>query len=64
MDETPIKARRDGPGKMKSEYFWPVMGEREEICFHYQPSRRQKHVEQLLGQIAGNPLRQPLHQDV
>jgi len=50
MDETPIKAGRDGPGKMKSAYFWPVMGEHEEICFHYQPSRRQEHVEQLLGQ--------------
>ncbi|RKR43445.1 transposase [Paraburkholderia sp. BL17N1] len=52
MDETPVKAGRDGPGKMKSAYFWPVMGEREEICFHYQPSWRQEHVEQLLGQTA------------
>lgn len=50
MDETPLKAGRDGPGKMKSAYFWPVMGEHDEICFHYQPSRRQEHVEQLLGQ--------------
>ena len=49
MDETPIKAGRGGPGKMKSAYFWPVMGETDEICFHYQPSRRQTHVEQLLG---------------
>jgi transposase len=52
MDETPLKAGRDGPGKMKSAYFWPVMGEHEEICFHYRPSRRQEHVEQLLGQAA------------
>ena len=49
MDETPIKAGRDGPGKMKAAYFWPVMGQGDEICFHYQPSRRQKHVEQMLG---------------
>jgi transposase len=49
VDETPIKAGREGPGKMKSAYFWPVMGELDEICFHYQPSRRQKHVEQMLG---------------
>lgn len=42
MDETPLKAGRDGPGKMKSAYFWPVMGEHEEICFHYlaSPSAR------------------------
>ena len=52
MDETPLKAGRAGPGKMKSAYFWPVMGEHEEICFHYQPSRRQEHVEQLLGPAA------------
>jgi len=52
MDETPLKAGREGPGKMKSAYFWPVMGEHEEICFHYQPSRRQEHVEQLLGPAA------------
>jgi transposase len=52
MDETPLKAGREGPGKMKSAYFWPVMGEHEEICFHYQPSRRQEHVEQLLGPVA------------
>jgi transposase len=52
MDETPVKAGRDGPGKMKSAYFWPVMGEKDEICFHYRPSRRQEHVEELLGQGA------------
>ncbi len=61
MDETPIKAGRDGPGKMKSAYFWPVMGEADEICFHYQPSRRQKHVEQMLGQTV--PAGGVLHTD-
>ena len=61
MDETPIKAGRDGPGKMKPAYFWPVMGETDEICFHYQPSRRQKHVEQMLGQSA--PAGGVLHTD-
>ena len=35
MDETPIKAGRAGPGKMKGGYFWPVYGERDEICFAY-----------------------------
>lgn len=61
MDETPIKAGRDGPGKMKSAYFWPVMGEADEVCFHYQPSRRHKHVEQMLGQSA--PAGGVLHTD-
>ncbi len=61
MDETPLKAGREGPGKMKSAYFWPVMGEHEAICFHYQPSRRQEHVEQLLGQAV--PVGGVLHTD-
>ena len=35
MDETPIKAERAGPGKMKAAYFWPLYGEQDEICFLY-----------------------------
>ncbi|EEF22613.1 conserved hypothetical protein, partial [Ricinus communis] len=49
MDETPIKAGRAGPGKMKAAYFWPVVGEQDEICFLYYPSRAAKHVETALG---------------
>jgi len=49
MDETPIKAGRAGPGKMKSAYFWPVYGEQDEICFLYYPSRAAKHVQDALG---------------
>jgi len=49
MDETPIKAGRAGPGKMKAAYFWPVVGEQDEICFLYYPSRAAKHVEAALG---------------
>jgi transposase len=61
VDETPIKAGREGPGKMKSAYFWPVMGEQDEICFHYQPSRRQEHVHQMLGPVV--PAGGVLHTD-
>jgi transposase len=49
MDETPIKAGRAGPGKMKSAYIWPVYGELDEICFLYYPSRAAKHVQEALG---------------
>jgi transposase len=49
MDETPIKAGRAGPGKMKAAYFWPVIGEQDEICFLYYPSRAAKHIEDALG---------------
>jgi transposase len=50
MDETPIKAGREGPGKMRLAYFWPVMGEGDEICFHYHPSRRHLHARETLGE--------------
>jgi transposase len=49
MDETPIKAGREGPGKMKAAYFWPVYGEHDEVCFPFFASRRQEHVQQALG---------------
>lgn len=49
MDEVPIKAGRAGPGKMKATYFWPVYGERDEICFLHYPSRSGQHVREALG---------------
>ena len=49
MDETPIKAGRAGPGKMKGAYFWPVYGEHDEVCFPFFESRRAQHLEQALG---------------
>jgi transposase len=49
MDETPIKAGRSGHGKMKTAYFWPIYGERDEICFAYFPSRAAIHVREALG---------------
>ena len=49
MDETPIKAGRAGPGKMKAAYFWPVYGQLDEICFLYYPSRAAHHVQDALG---------------
>lgn len=52
MDETPIKAGRDGPGKMKAAYFWPVYGEHDEVCFPFFESRRHEHVQQALGLTA------------
>jgi transposase len=49
MDETGIKAGRDGPGKMHQGYFWPVHGDRDEISFVYADSRRHAVVEDILG---------------
>ena len=49
MEEVPIKAGRANPGKMKTTYFWPIYGERDEICFTHSPSRSGQHVRDMLG---------------
>jgi transposase len=49
MDETPIKADRTDHGKMKVSYFWPVYGEKDEVCFPFHTSRRAEHVREILG---------------
>ena len=49
MDETPIKAGRGQPGKLKAAYFWPVYGQLDEVCFAFFESRRAEHIEQALG---------------
>jgi transposase len=48
MDETPVKAGRM-EGKMKSGYFWPVMGEQDEVCFPFFPTRKTDCVKEILG---------------
>ena len=53
MDETPIKAGRGAPGKLKKAYFWPVYGELDEICFPFFESREIRHVEVALGLTPG-----------
>jgi transposase len=53
MDETPIKAGRSGHGKMKTGYFWPVYGERDEVCFPFFPSRGSEHVRTTLSLMPG-----------
>jgi len=49
MDETPIKAGRGEPGKLKAAYFWPVYGQLDEVCFPFFETRRAEHIEQALG---------------
>ena len=48
MDETAIKAGHD-KGKMKAAYFWPVYGDRDEVCFPFFTSREQQCVVNALG---------------
>jgi len=39
MDETPIKADRQGKGKLHTGYFWPIYGDQDDIAFLFAASR-------------------------
>ncbi|MGK0476826.1 MAG: transposase [Oleispira sp.] len=58
MDETPVKAgpNKNKKGKMKQAYYWPVLGDQDEICFAFAPSRGKKVVQELLEGFSGTLL--------
>jgi hypothetical protein len=58
MDETPIRAghQKGRPGRMRTGYFWPVYGDRDEVAFPYAPTRATQHVEALLSGFEGTLL--------
>jgi len=50
MDETPIKAGRNkDKGKMRTGYFWPIYGDRDEVVFPFYPTRAHEVVLRELG---------------
>jgi transposase len=58
MDETPIRAgrKKDQPprrGMMKTGYFWPIYGDRDEVAFPFAPTRAQAVVREILEEFAG-----------
>ena len=54
MDETSIKAGRPPEGgKMRTGYFWPVYGDRDEVVFPFSPSRGNRMVPETLGEFRG-----------
>jgi transposase len=56
MDETPIRAGRHAKGKMRTAYFWPLYGDRDEVVFPYANSRASTHVRTILGEFSGTLL--------
>lgn len=56
MDETPSKAGRDGNGKMKTGYFWPIYGDQDEVVFPFVDNRRHENVATLLKGFTGTLL--------
>jgi transposase len=53
MDETPIRAGRQAKGKMRTAYFWPLYGDRDEVAFPYGNSRASVHIRTILGDFSG-----------
>lgn len=53
MDETPIKAGRQGQGKLHTGYFWPIYGDQDEVAFPFAASRAQAVVREALGKFCG-----------
>jgi transposase len=58
MDETPIKAgRKDRPppqrGAMRTGYFWPIYGDRDEIAFPFATTRGSEVVREVLKEFGG-----------
>jgi transposase len=53
IDETPIRAGRKTKGKMRTAYFWPLYGDRNEVAFPYASSRAAAHVKSILGDFSG-----------
>ncbi len=56
VDETPIKAGKGKPGKLKQGYFWPMLGEQDEICFTFANNRSLSHLASTLGEFSGTLL--------
>jgi transposase len=61
MDETPVKAgrRKDRPpgrGQMATGWFWPLYGDKDEVCFHFAPTRSHAVVPDLLAGFRGTLL--------
>ena len=53
MDETPIRAGVKSRGKMKTGYFWPIFGDRDEVVFPFSESRSGSILDQLLAGYRG-----------
>ncbi|MCP4007401.1 MAG: transposase, partial [bacterium] len=53
MDETPIRTGRKRKGTMKTGYFWPIYGDRDEVVFPFSDSRSGAFIKKSLGEFCG-----------
>ena len=56
MDETPIKAGKKSPGKLKQGVFWPMYGDANEVVFPYSASKSKAQLSTLLADWSGGTL--------
>lgn len=56
IDETPVKSGKSKKGKIDQAYFWPIMGQANEICFTFSKSRATQHLKDMLGDYKGTIL--------
>ena len=56
IDETPIKAGLEKPGKMRICWYWPIYGQDDEVVFTFSRSRGHKHLLATLGAYQGKIL--------
>jgi transposase len=53
MDETPMKVGGMKKGELKTTYFWPILGDKDEIVFPWCESREHHHAAALLNGFSG-----------
>jgi len=61
MDETPTRAGRKKEkgarhGQMKTGYYWPLYGDRDEVYFSFASTRGAQHIHQVLADFNGTLL--------
>ncbi len=56
IDETPIKAGQEQPGKLRLCWYWPIYGEDDEVVFTFSRSRGHQHLLATLGDYRGKIL--------
>ncbi|MCB1741345.1 MAG: IS66 family transposase [Gammaproteobacteria bacterium] len=53
IDETPVRAGLEQPGKMRLAWYWPIYGQDDEVVLTFSRSRGHKHLLATLGAFNG-----------
>lgn len=53
MDETSILIKHPSKKGMKQTYFWPIYGDKDEVCFPWSTTRGHHFAKEILGEYCG-----------